>query len=55
MIGRQIGSAVAAARDALAQVLIRIGVTANMLTLTGMVFTAAAGVCYVEQTPALLN
>ncbi len=46
MIGRSIGSAFSTVRDVLARGLIRIGVTPNMLTLTGMVFTAAASVCY---------
>jgi len=46
MIGRAVGDAFAAARDHLARGLIRMGVSANTLTLTGMVLTAGAGVCY---------
>jgi len=46
MIGRSIGQAVAAGRDGLARGLIRLHVTPNALSLTGMVLTAAAGVCY---------
>jgi CDP-diacylglycerol---glycerol-3-phosphate 3-phosphatidyltransferase len=46
MIGRAIGFAFSTARDAVARVLIRLKVTPNMLTLAGMVITAAAGVCY---------
>lgn len=46
MIGRTIGNGFITARDFCARVLIRLRVTPNMLTLTGMVITAAAGVCY---------
>ncbi len=46
MIGRATSRVVSAARDALARGLVRVGVTPNMLTLTGMVLTAGAGLCY---------
>jgi len=46
MIGRIIGRAVSASRDAVARRLIRLGVPPNALTLAGMVLTAGAGVCY---------
>lgn len=46
MIGRSIGTGFIIARDAVARVLIRLKVTPNALTLTGMAFTALAGVCY---------
>jgi CDP-diacylglycerol--glycerol-3-phosphate 3-phosphatidyltransferase len=46
MIGRAIGHAFAVARDALARVLIRLGVTPDALTVAGMILTACAGVCY---------
>ncbi len=46
MIGRAIGFGFAAARDFIARGLVRIGISPNALTLTGMVLTLAAGVCY---------
>ena len=46
MIGRAIGKGFSTARDFVARGLIKVGVTPNMLTLTGMAITAAAGVCY---------
>ena len=46
MIGRAIGNGFAAARDAIARGLVRLGVTPNALTLVGMAVTAVAGVCY---------
>jgi len=46
MIGRAFATTISAARDAIARLLVRLGVTPNALTLTGMVLTAAAGVCY---------
>ncbi len=46
MIGRATSRVVSAARDALARGLVRVGVTPNTLTLTGMVLTAGAGLCY---------
>lgn len=46
MIGRAIGFGFCTARDFVARGLAAIGVTPNMLTLSGMVVTAAAGVCY---------
>ena len=46
MIGRAVGFGFATARDLLARGLIRIHVTPNMLTMTGMVITAASGVCF---------
>ncbi|NLW85361.1 MAG: CDP-alcohol phosphatidyltransferase family protein [Planctomycetes bacterium] len=46
MIGKAIGSAFAFARDAVARQLIRLHVTPNVLSLTGMVLTGCAGVCY---------
>ena len=46
MIGRAIGAGFAAARDFIARGLVRLRVTPNALTLTGMVLTALAGLCY---------
>ncbi len=46
MIGKLIGLGFSTARDSVARGLIKCGVTPNMLSLMGMVFTAAAGVCY---------
>jgi len=46
MIGRAVGWSFSATRDFIARGLIRCGVSPNLLTLTGMVFTTAAGVCY---------
>ncbi len=46
MIGRGIAFAFSTARDSIARGLVRAGITPNMLTLTGMVITAVAGVCY---------
>ena len=46
MIGRAIGFGFCTARDAVARGLIVMKVSPNALTLTGMVITAAAGVCY---------
>jgi len=46
MIGRALGESTSAFRDAVARGLIRLGVTPNALTLTGMVLTVGAGVCY---------
>ncbi|MCK4601337.1 MAG: CDP-alcohol phosphatidyltransferase family protein, partial [Phycisphaerae bacterium] len=44
--GRAIGNGFVAARDFVARGLIKVGVSPNALTLTGMAITAAAGVCY---------
>ena len=46
MIGRSIGSAFLTARDFIARGLVRVGVSPNTLTLTGMGITGVAGVCY---------
>ena len=46
MIGRAVGFGFATARDAVARVLVKLGVSPNMLTLTGMAITAGAGACY---------
>ena len=46
MIGRAIGAGFSFARDRVATGLIRLGVSPNALTLTGMVLTGGAGVCY---------
>ncbi len=46
MIGRVIGNGFSTARDFVARGLIKVGVSPNALTLTGMVITASAGVCY---------
>ncbi len=46
MLGKAIGTGFAAARDAIAGGLVRLGVTPNGLTLAGMVITAGGGVCY---------
>ena len=46
MIGRAVGAGFATARDCLARGLIRLHVTPNALTLTGMLLTLAAGACY---------
>ena len=45
MIGRAVGNGVARLRDAIARSLVRAGVTPNMLTLLGLVFTLAASAC----------
>jgi CDP-diacylglycerol--glycerol-3-phosphate 3-phosphatidyltransferase len=45
MVGRSIGRGVAAARDALARILVGAGVSPNALTTVGMVLTVGAGVC----------
>ena len=42
---KSVGSAVAAARDALARRLLALGATPNRITLLGFVFTCAAGYC----------
>ena len=46
MIGRSIGFAFSTARDFVARGLLAIGVTPNILTVAGVAFTLAAGVCY---------
>ena len=46
MIGRGIGFGFVTARDAVARVLLRLGVRPNTLSISGMIITAAAGVCY---------
>jgi len=46
MIGKAVGNGIAAARDAIARRLLRLGIGPNALTLLGMVLTAGAGVCY---------
>ncbi len=46
MIGRAIGGAFASARDALARVLLKFRISPNVLTLTGMLLTLTAGLCY---------
>jgi CDP-diacylglycerol--glycerol-3-phosphate 3-phosphatidyltransferase len=46
MVGRAIGLGFASARDFLARGLVRLGVSPDALTYTGMVLTGAAGVCY---------
>ena len=46
MIGRAVGFGFATARDFVARGLIRLRVSPNALTLTGVLFTAAAGACY---------
>jgi len=46
MIGKAVGNGIAAARDAVARRLLRLGIGPNALTLLGMVITAGAGVCY---------
>ena len=46
MIGRAVGFGFATARDCVARVLVRMRVSPNVLTLTGMGLTAAAGACY---------
>jgi CDP-diacylglycerol--glycerol-3-phosphate 3-phosphatidyltransferase len=46
MIGKAVGAAFVLARDAVARVLLRLRVHPHALTLTGMVITAGAGVCY---------
>jgi len=46
MIGAGIGKAISLARDGLARGLVKLHVTPNALTLTGMVLMAAAAVCY---------
>jgi phosphatidylglycerophosphate synthase len=46
MIGKAIGFGFITARDAVARVLVKLRVTPNKLTLSGMIFTAGAGACY---------
>lgn len=46
MIGRAIGHGFSVARDVVARGLIALGVTPNMLTILGVLFTLAAGVFY---------
>ncbi|MDP6046109.1 MAG: CDP-alcohol phosphatidyltransferase family protein [Phycisphaerae bacterium] len=46
MIGRSVGFGFSTARDAVARVLVKLGVTPNALTLAGGVFTGGAGVFY---------
>ncbi len=46
MIGRAIGNGFIVARDFVARGLVKAGISPNALTLTGMVITAVAGVCY---------
>jgi CDP-diacylglycerol--glycerol-3-phosphate 3-phosphatidyltransferase len=46
MIGRAIGFGFVTARDFVARGLIRVGISPNTLTLTGVVLTIGAGVCY---------
>ncbi|MCK4342356.1 MAG: CDP-alcohol phosphatidyltransferase family protein [Phycisphaerae bacterium] len=42
---KSIGSAIAAARDGVAQVLVRLGATPNRITVVGFLFTCVAGYC----------
>jgi CDP-diacylglycerol--glycerol-3-phosphate 3-phosphatidyltransferase len=46
MIGRAVGFGFSTARDFIARGLVRLRVTPDTLTLTGMFLTIAAGVCY---------
>ena len=46
MIGRAVGKGFTTARDWLGRGLVKLGVTPNALSLTGMVLMVAAGVCY---------
>jgi CDP-diacylglycerol--glycerol-3-phosphate 3-phosphatidyltransferase len=46
MIGRAIGTSVAAARNGVARCLIAVGVTPNVLTVTGTLLTVCAGMCF---------
>ena len=46
MLGRVVAFGFSTARDFVARGLIRIGFTPNTVTLAGLVFTAAAGVCF---------
>ena len=52
MIGRFVGRSIAAARDAVARPLVRLGVSPNAISIAGMVLTIAAGVCYAISCPA---
>ncbi|MCD6377388.1 MAG: CDP-alcohol phosphatidyltransferase family protein [Planctomycetes bacterium] len=45
MIGKKIGKGFSIARDFIARGLVKIGISPNILTLTGMVLTLAAGLC----------
>ena len=45
MIGRAVGNGIARVRDAIARVLVRAGVTPNALTMAGLGFTIAGGIC----------
>lgn len=46
MIGKGIGFGFASARDTIARLLVRTRITPNMLSVTGMGFTAGASVCF---------
>lgn len=46
MIGKAVGLGFVTARDFIARGLVKVGVSPNMLTLTGMVITAGVGVCF---------
>lgn len=46
MLGRAVAFGFSTARDFVARGLIRIGFTPNTITLAGLVFTSAAGVCF---------
>jgi CDP-diacylglycerol--glycerol-3-phosphate 3-phosphatidyltransferase len=46
MIGTAVGHGFVVARDFCARVLLRVGVTPNMLSLAGLVIIAGIGVCY---------
>ena len=45
MIGLSIGRGIAALRDGIARALVKLGVSPNLLTLAGLLFTLAAAVC----------
>jgi CDP-diacylglycerol--glycerol-3-phosphate 3-phosphatidyltransferase len=51
MIGRIIGTSIVTAREAVARFLIRLGVSPNMLTVTGLVLTILASACYAISCP----
>ena len=51
-IGRLVGGGIAAARDAVARPLVRLGVSPNAISIAGMALTLGAGVCYAISCPS---
>ena len=55
MLGRAVAFGFSTARDFVARGLIRLGITPNVVTLAGLVFTVGAGVCFAIGTRAPLG